>query len=399
MEQRIQLVHREHRGEKGKWDNLFTVDVAERTKRFHESIPGYQPTVLADLGNLAQELGLGALYVKDESSRFGLNAFKSLGGSYCIANVLKEKLGLDELTFSALQTQEVREQVKHMAFVTATDGNHGRGVAWTAHILGAKSYVFMPKGSAPERLHNIQALGAEASITDFNYDDTVRYARDFAAEHGWPLIQDTAWPGYEKIPSLIMQGYLTLAMELFTRIPEPPTHLFLQAGVGSMAAAVAAFASNYYGDERPIVTIVEPDKADCIFRTAQADDGKLHKVTGALNSIMAGLSCGEPSTIAWDELAVHADYFVSMPDYVAAKGMRVLGAPLPGDVRIISGESGASTTGLVAELMQNPEWESIREELDLNEQSRVLCISTEGATDRENYRRIVWDGLYPGVNL
>lgn len=424
MEESIQVVHREHENERGKYDSLFTEKNAEAARRFHQTIPGYKATPLVGLNNLAEELGLGVLYVKDESFRFGLNAFKALGGSWCIANIIGEKLGLqpDEITFLRLQESDAQSMLKSQTFVTATDGNHGRGVAWTAHMLGAKSKVFMPKGSAPERLHNIQALGADASITEWNYDDTVRYARKTAEEHGWMLIQDTAWPRYEKIPAKIMQGYLTMALEAFSNLPEPPTHIFLQAGVGSMAAAVAAFAANYYGEStvrakgnpeaekltkslsgaaagkaRPEIIIVEPDKADCIFRTAQADDGHLHKVSGALNSIMAGLSCGEPSTIAWEELRAHADYFVSMPDYVAAEGMRILGSPLQGDTRIVSGESGASTLGLVAELLRNPRLNSLREQLHLDKNSCVLCFSTEGDTDAENYRRIVWDGLYPSA--
>lgn len=400
MTETFKIAHLSHDGaEQGKLDSLFTREAAEKTLRFHQSIPGYEPTPLVELKGLADYLGVRSFTVKDESFRFGLNAFKALGGSWCIANIIGEKLGLkqDEITFPRLQKPDTQSMLEKTVLVTATDGNHGRGVAWTAHVLGAKSMVFMPKGSAQERLANIQTLGAEASITEWNYDDTVRYASKVADEHGWMLIQDTAWPGYEQVPALIMQGYLTMALETFSKLPEPPTHIFLQAGVGSMAAAVAAFAASYYGSAKPEITIVEPNKADCIFRTAEANDGKLHKVTGDLHSIMAGLSCGEPSTLAWEELRAHADHFVSMPDYVAAEGMRILGNPLRGDPRIISGESGASTSGLVAELLRDSKLETLRKQLHLDGNSRVLCFSTEGDTDVENYRRIVWDGLYPGI--
>lgn len=210
------------------------------------------------------------------------------------------------------------------------------------------------------------------------------------------MVQDTAWEGYEKIPGWIMEGYTTMALEAVRQMKDKrPTHVFLQAGVGAMPGALTGFFSDYFKDEKPIITIVEPDKADCIFRSAKANDGKPRFVSGDMNTIMAGLACGEPCTIAWDVLRDHADYFISMPDYVAAKGMRILGNPLKGDERIISGESGASTTGFVAEVLMNPEFCNLRRELRLNESSKILCFSTEGDTDRDNYRNIVWDGLHP----
>lgn len=254
----------------------------------------------------------------------------------------------------------------------------------------------MPKGSAKERLYNIQRLGADASITEFNYDDTVRFAARCEREKGWILVQDTAWEGYQEIPAWIMRGYTTMGLEAVEQLgEEKPTHIFLQAGVGAMPGALTAFFADYYGNDCPRIIIVEPNKADCIYRTAEAEDGKLHTVGGDMNTIMAGLACGEPCTIAWEMLHNYADYFASIPDYVAAKGMRVLGNPVEGDEKIISGESGASTTGFVAELMMNESLGHMRKELGLDSESKVLCISTEGDTDKENYRRILWDGKYP----
>jgi diaminopropionate ammonia-lyase len=161
-----------------------------------------------------------------------------------------------------------------------------------------------------------------------------------------------------------------------------------------MAGAIAAFMADYYGEDCPVITIVEPTKADCIFRTAEANDGKLHFVTDKMDSIMAGLCCGEPCTIAWEIMESYAKHFVSMPDYVTAKGMRVLGNPLPGDEPIVSGESGASCFGLVVEVLQDKELAWLKEQLGLNSESKILCISTEGDTDKANYRSIVWDGAY-----
>lgn len=377
---------------------VFGKDQAELVKKYHESFPTYHPTDLKKLDHLAEYLGVGAVYVKDESSRFGLNAFKGLGGSYCIGKYIGEKCQIPdaELSYEKLKSEKVKKETEGLTFVTATDGNHGRGIAWTAHELGIKAVVYMPNGSAEERLKNIQKLGAEASITDLNYDDTVRFAAQCEKEKGWVLVQDTAWEGYEKIPTWIMQGYTTMALEAIEQLGgEKPTHIFLQAGVGAMSGALTAFFADYYKEEKPVIVIVEPNKADCIYRTAKANDGKLHMVTGDMNTIMAGLACGEPCTIGWEMLGRYADHYVSMPDYVAAKGMRVLGNPITGDEKVISGESGAATTGFVTELMMNESLGYLRETIGINKDSKILCFSTEGDTDQKNYRNIVWDGSYP----
>lgn len=395
MENSIQIVHRE--ALRGNVSLRFGRETAQAVRAFHRSFPEYSPTPLIRLKELANRLGVAELYVKDESKRFGLNAFKVLGGSWCIGRYIAKKLNvqLEELTCERLTSPETRSALAGLTFVTATDGNHGRGIAWTAARLGVNSVVYMPKGSARERLENIRALGAKAEITPWNYDDTVRYASRQAEEQGWVLVQDTSWEGYEEIPGWIMEGYTTLALEAAEQLGDVrPTHLFLQAGVGAMAGAVAGFFTSYYGKGCPIITVVEPHNANCMFRTAQAGDGKLHSVTGDLNTIMAGLACGEPCAIAWDILGSCAQNFLAVPDYVAAKGMRVLGNPLGSDPRIISGESGAVTTGLTEEVMGRDDLTSLREQLNLDQDSVILCISTEGDTDRENYRSIVWDGKY-----
>ena len=399
MKEEFKLVQLQH-GTEEKYDiNFLNEEEARKVQQFHASFPVYEKTPLAALPDTAAALGLGAMYVKDESYRFGLNAFKVLGGSYAIGNYLAQKLGMDisELPYEKMISDEVREKLGEITFVTATDGNHGRGVAWTANQLKQKAVVYMPKGSAEERLKNIQAEGADASITDLNYDEAVRLANSQAEKNGWVMVQDTAWEGYEDIPTWIMQGYGTMGFEAWGQLPEKPTHIFLQAGVGSMAGAVTGFFSNVYKEDRPIITIVEPNKADCLFRTAEANDGKLHFVTGDMNTIMAGLACGEPCSIGWNVLHSYADNFISCPDYAAAKGMRILGNPEGKDGKVISGESGAATVGCVAEIMTNPDLAWLKEKLQLDENSKVLFFSTEGDTDKENYRAIVWDGKYPST--
>ncbi|WP_294372693.1 diaminopropionate ammonia-lyase [uncultured Clostridium sp.] len=370
---------------------------AEKSRRFHESFPIYKKTPLRKLNNLAHELGVSDIYVKDESYRFGLNAFKVLGGSFAIGNYIAEQLGvdIDELPYEKIISKEVKDKLGDITFISATDGNHGRGVAWTARELGQKSIIYMPKGSVAERLENIRAEGADASITDLNYDDAVRLADKNAKKNGWILVQDTSWTGYEKIPVNIMKGYTTMADEAYEQLEgKRPTHIFLQAGVGSFSTAVTGFFSDVYKEDKPIITIVEPNEAACIFKTIKADDGKIHPVAGDMNTIMAGLACGEPVTVGIDILRNYADYFISCPDYVAAQGMRVLSSPVIGDERIVSGESGAAGFGAAFEILTNLDLKELKERLKIDENSVILFFSTEGDTDKENYKKIVWNGAY-----
>lgn len=369
---------------------------------FHKSLPGYKATPLVELDELAKYYGVQKLWLKDESKRFGLNAFKVLGGSYAIGKYLSQKLGKDmsELPFNVLVSDEVKKQLGDVTFVTATDGNHGRGVAWVANKLRQKSVVYMPKGSAQMRFDAIAREGADVSITDLNYDDAVRLANKGAQEHGWIMVQDTAWDGYEEIPLWIMQGYSTIINEIVEQLEaakeEKPTHVFLQAGVGSFAGAVQGYLSHLYGDDRPITIICEPHGANCIYKSMAANDGKPHNVTGDLTTIMAGLACGEPNTISWKILRDNSDFSVSCDDSIAARGMRVLSSPLGNDQRVISGESGAVGLGLFTVLSEKKEeYAELMKALKIDENSRILCISTEGDTDVEGYKNVVWNGSHP----
>ena len=379
----------------------FNLDETKKVMEFHSGFAGYQPTPLRNLTSLAKKLGISGFYVKDESYRFGLNAFKVLGGSYAMSRYIADRLGLDlsEMTFDKITSPEIQKKLGKITFVTATDGNHGRGVAWVAARLGQKAVVYMPKGSSEQRLNNIKNEGAEATITDLNYDDAVRLAEAQAKKYGWVVVQDTAWEGYQDIPLWIMQGYATMAMEAYQQLlqaqSESPTHVFLQAGVGSFAAAVQAFLVNAYHDAPPKVIIVEPNAADCIFKSFEADDGKAKFVGGEMNTIMAGLACGEPNTIGWEILRNLSDMAISCPDWVSAYGMRVLGNPLGSDERVISGESGALPAGIASLIMTSDKLLPIRKALCIDETSRILVFSTEGDTDPEKYRSIVWNGEYP----
>ncbi|MDM9953978.1 diaminopropionate ammonia-lyase [Clostridioides difficile] len=391
------------KGDKENCIKFLNEEEITKVRNFHKSFPQYKETPLANLEGLAKKLGVAGVYVKDESYRFGLNAFKVLGGSYSMGRYLAQRLDTDisELGYDKLTSKEIKEKLGEITFFTATDGNHGRGVAWTANKLGQKSVVLMPKGSSEFRLNKIKGEGADASITDLNYDDAVRLANDYAEadDHG-VMVQDTAWDGYEEIPAWIMQGYGTMAQEAIEQLKEygvdRPTHVFVQAGVGSLAGAVQGYVASIY-DECQITVVVEADEADCYYKSAEAGDGKPRFVGGDMPTIMAGLACGEPNTIGFEVLKNHAAAFVSAPDWVSAKGMRTLGNPLNGDEKVISGESGAVTTGLLVAAMEREDLADLRKDLKLDENSRILLISTEGDTDPDKYRSIVWDGEYPSI--
>ncbi len=375
---------------------LMAIEEVKKARSFHESFPQYSETPLADLKGMAEYLGLDRVCVKDESYRFGLNAFKVLGGSYAIARYIGEETGKDisELPYSVLTSQELREKFGTATFYSATDGNHGRGVAWAANKLHQKSVIIMPKGSTVTRLNHIKAENAEAWISDVNYDECVRQAAKLAekTEHG-VMVQDTAWEGYEKIPAWIMEGYGTMADEAGDQYGERPTHIFVQAGVGSLAGAVVGYFANRYRENPPVMVVVEASAADCLYRGAAAGDGEIRIVDGDMDTIMAGLACGEPNITSWDVLKNHVSCFISLEDCAAARGMRMLAAPLKGDRQVVSGESGAASFAALAAIMRKDEYKELREKLGLGKDSKVLCFSTEGDTDPERWKNIVWEGL------
>ena len=382
--------------------SIMSLSNVETARTFHRSFPQYAVTPLAKLSRMAQRLGIGGLYVKDESYRFGLNAFKVLGGSFAMAKYIAGEMGRDmaDMTYDYLTSPAFRADFGQATFFTATDGNHGRGVAWAANKLGQKAVVHMPKGSTRRRFENIAAEGAAVTIEELNYDDCVRLAAAEAAEteHG-VVIQDTAWPGYEEIPAWIMEGYGTMAAEAAEQLQDygtdRPTHILIQAGVGSLAGAVVGYYANLFPDHPPKFVVVEASAADCLYQGALAGDGAPRIVEGDLATMMAGLACGEPNILSWDILRNHAAAFASCPDWVSASGMRRLAAPMQGDPIVKSGESGAVGMGLLAAIMEDARYAELRDHLGLDETSQVLLFSTEGDTDPEKYERVVWGGELP----
>lgn len=358
-------------------------DVAQKAMAFHRQVPGYAPTPLKSLPELAEKCGVKALMVKDESPRFGLNAFKGLGGIYAVAQAAGKLLGLEpeQITFPELKKPEYQVALHQMIFATATDGNHGKGVAWAAGLLGCPAKVFMPKGSSPRRAQAIRDAGqAEVTITQWNYDDTVNYVNQCAEKNGWVLVQDTSWGGYEQVPKWIMQGYTTMAQETAEQLAEMPTHIFLQAGVGAMAGAVTGYYRARYGENCPKIVLVEPYGAACIYESMEAGDGQPHTAKGNGGTIMAGLNCGSPCTVAWDILRDYGSYALECGDNAAKLGMRTLRR-----FGIVSGESGASGIGAFLELAKSPEQKA---KLGIGPDAKILFFSTEGNTDPESYEAI-----------
>ena len=356
--------------------NLSIMDAkeVEKVRVFHKSFPQYSETPLANLKEMAKFLGLEKVCIKDESYRFGLNAFKVLGGSYAIARHLADELGRDITTvdYKYLTSDDLKKDLGNVVtFFSATDGNHGRGVAWAANKLGQKCVIYMPKGSTQYRLNAIKAENAEATIEEYYYDDCVRKAAAESAKipHS-VVIQDTAWEGYEKIPSWIMQGYGTMALESSEQFGARPTHIFIQAGVGSLAGGIVGFFTNKYKDNPPIMVVVETSVADCLYKSAVKNTGETVIVDGEMDSIMAGLCCGEPNITSWDILRNHVNCFVSADDNVTRLGMRMLSAPIKGDPQVVSGESGAVPFGVLVSIMKNPKYSDLKIKLKLYANSK-----------------------------
>ena len=380
---------------------LFSIDNVRKARKFHREIPGYKMTPLRSMPNLAQMLGLGGIYIKDEAQRLTLNSFKVLGGSYAVSRYIQKMLGLsdEETTYEYLTSPECHAKLGNLTFAAATDGNHGRGIAWASMKLGLPCVIYVHKETSKARIDAIRGYGATVEIIDGNYDDAVRKMAEDAAANGWTVISDTSWPGYTEIPTWIMQGYSTLMLEAQEQLLgvglSKPSHVFVQAGVGAMAASVIGFYTALFPDDPPTFIVVEPDKAACVFESIKAGDGKCHSVKGALDTIMAGLACGDPSPIAFEILEHTADFFLSIPDYIAARGMRILSCPLHGDPFIISGESGAAPLGALYSVMTDKGAADIREKMKLGPDSTVFMVNTEGNTDPKHFRQIIWDGLDP----
>ena len=376
---------------------LFSQSEVQKIYAFHKSMgSAYNETPLVNLQAFAHSVGLSKMLVKDESRRGTLKAFKLLGGAYSVANCICAKLGKDitEVDFDYLKSDEVKAQLGDLVFAAASDGNHGKSVAWAANEFNQKAIVYMPKGTAQDRIDAIKELGGTVVVSDYTYDWCVSEVNRLADEKGWDIVLDTASEGDTQVATWVMQGYATMGFEAIRQLGDTmPTHMFLQAGVGSMAAAMTAVFANHYGERCPKIYTLEPHQAACYYESGVHGDGSAVSVGGDMDSIMAGLSCGVPNPISWEIIRNFADGFFSCDDVLTSNGMRILGNPLEGDDKVVAGESGAIGTGFVDHIMRSrPE---LAKKIGLGKDSIVLVFSTEGDTDTQNYRDIVWYGKYP----
>ena len=361
-----------------------------RAKEEIASWPGYAPTPLLLLPDAAEAARVASVHWKDEGGRFGLGSFKALGGAYAVLRVLAAELARRDVAAAAtsadLADGKHRDETRGITVTCATDGNHGRSVAWGAQRFRCRCVVFVHPGVSKGRRDAIAAHGAEVRETPGTYDDAVRTARREAEKNGWFVVSDTSYAGYTEPPRDVMQGYRLLAEEAAEALPDRPTHVFVPGGVGGLAAAVSAQMRSRYGKDAPRLVVAEPDRAACLMASAEA--GQITAVDGPLDTVMACLACGEPSLLAWQELERAAFGFVSVPDEAAVASMRALHKRQP---RIVAGESAVA--GLAALLLAGRDAFG-RTALQLSEDSRVLVIGTEGATDPALHAELV--GAAPG---
>lgn len=281
-------------------------------------------------------------------------------------------------------------------FCTATDGNHGRAVAWSARIHNQKAVVYMPSYSVKSRVQNIEKEGAAVILIDGDYDHCVNEAREAAKKNDYILIQDTSWEGYRKIPALITQGYYTQFYEIIKQtIPDKVTRsfdiVFLQAGVGTWASSVSTFLHNLYREKKPKIVIVEPESADCVMESVK--NNKPSKTKGNQNTIMAGLNCGTSSLLAFERLRKHADVFISIPDSYAKSAIKILQNPLHGDQLVETCETGSAGLAGFLAVQYSADLSEVREYLSISDQSKILIINTEGNTDPEMNALIMSENL------
>lgn len=355
--------------------------------------PSYRPSPLRPLREVATSAGLQSVHIKDESGRFGLGSFKSLGGAYAVVCLALEEAGriLGRTVHpSELLDPDVRALVRNIDVGCATDGNHGRSVAAGANLAGCRANIFVHEGVSPERIAAIARFGANVIEVDGNYDDAVAEAERVCHANDWIIVSDTSWPGYERIPRLVMQGYTVMVSEILDEMAQPPTHVFLQAGVGGFAAAIAANLTLRTGAARPKFIVVEPDRAACLLASNEADAPV--KIAPLEPTVMAMLECYEPSMLAWGILSRLAEAYMTVGDADAIAAMKRLARTENGRSSVIAGESGgAGLAGLLA-AANDPQSRAL---LGLNADSRALLFNTEGATDPSIYKSLT--GVDPRI--
>jgi diaminopropionate ammonia-lyase len=326
---------------------------------YFRSRADYAVTPLRSLPGYAEQLGVSELVVKDETHRLGLPAFKILGVAYAVHRLIAEKI---------IRSDSV--------LTCGTGGNHGRALAHVARQNGLRAVIYVHKGVIQWRVQAIAREGAEIRIVDGTYDDAVREAARDAEAHGWTLISDTAWPGYETIPRYVMAGYTMLMIEAASQWQAPPDVVFVQAGVGGLACAVAGWLMSECGLKRPKIITCEPESAACVLESIRT--GRQSAATGSLETVMGGLNCAHMSSLAWPVLCATVDACVCVSDDAALDAVRKLAHPFPSDPRILAGESGACGIAGISRTFLHADAQPLREGLGLNRGSRIFAIITDG---------------------
>ncbi|VTU15588.1 diaminopropionate ammonia-lyase [Variovorax sp. RA8] len=365
--------------------DILSIAQARRTRRWLSTWPMLSPgpTPLWRLPDLARELGVAGIFVKDESKRSPLGSFKALGAPAALVHlVLREHPGWDP---EDLLRGAHKAELRGLVVITATDGNHGRALAGAARSAGVRCVVVLHKHVSAERETEIAELGAEIIRVEGNYDASVAHAAELARQSGWQVVSDTSYEGYETVPRDVMQGYGTIVDELLEQEggSAPFTHVILQGGVGGLAAGIASYLWEAFGAARPALAVVEPRQADCLLQSAMR--GRPSRATGSVDSVMAGLACGEASPLAWRFLEGSIDGFLTIEDEQAVEAMRRMARGSRGDIPIVSGESGAAGVAALCELAQSG---MLRARSSIDAESRILLINTEGATAPSVYREL-----------
>ena len=353
---------------------------------------GYTPTPLFNLQELAASLALDKLMYKDEGLRFGLGSFKALGGSYAALRVLQRQISnlLDrKVSLRDIRLGKYSKEAAEITMVSATDGNHGRSLAWGCQRFGVPCKIYIHAKVSEERSSAMRNFGAEVIRINGTYDDSVEFSRIAADKNKWIVVSDTSWPGYFETPRDVMLGYGVLTSEINEKLTRAPTHIFLQSACGGFAASVASALRHFWGDQTPRVVIVESELAACLFECAKAN--KLTSVRIKEETVMAGLSCGEPSDMAWEVLSEEASDFITIPDNIVPPTVRLLACPEGNDHVIKAGESAVAGLAVLVCASKQP---GLREKLGLDKNSRVLLIGTEGVTDAEIFARIMEGEMY-----
>lgn len=368
---------------------IFDIQASKRAVEEISQWPSYRPTPLVDLGGLAQKLGLAAIYYKDESTRFGLGSFKSLGGAYEVLCLLQQQISMrvgEQVSFADIRNGTYSDLVKGLTVVTATDGNHGRSVAWGARLFGCPCVIYIHAEVSEGRKAAMEELGARVVRIDGNYDDSVEMAAAKAKENGWFIVSDTSYEGYTELPRHVMSGYTVMADEIIDQLPKGVqlSHTFVQGGVGGLAGAMCGYLWQRLGNRRPRFVIVEPERADCLFQSARNGAPTVVKITE--ESVMAGMSCGRVSDLAWEILSRGADDFMAIPDELVAPVMIALADGRFASRPVVAGESAVAGISALIAACQNPQ---LKQALNLDSQSQILLFGTEGATDPDIYRQLV----------